>query len=234
MKWLPLLLVVFTATLHADVYKHVNEQGEVVYSDTPAPGAEKMKLPELPTYTPPKVPLVRSDDAPLESEIYRTLEFIKPLDKSTIRNNLGVIELQLRIDPALKVREQHRLQFYLDNERYGPLADTTSIMMSNIERGEHSLSASVFDASGNVVIASKPVTVFVKRESILHEKDEFEPGQGDPVTLPVEEPKNPGNRTFNPNIRTDNPNKRTDNPNRRTDSPNVISPPAVPTPLPAN
>ena len=219
------MLVLFVGALHAAVYKYVNEQGEVVYSDTPAPGAEKMKLPELPTYTPPKVPLVQPDDVPLESKIYRTLEFIKPLDKSTIRNNLGVIELQLRIEPALKVREKHRIQFYLDNERHGPLADTTSIMMSNIERGEHTLSASVFDESGNVVIASTPVTVFVKRESILHEKDETD--------LPAEVPVNPNIRTLNPNRRTINPNVRTDNPNKRTDNPNIISPPAVPSPLPS-
>jgi hypothetical protein len=218
MKWIALLPILFTGALHAAIYKHVNEQGEVVYSDTPAQGAEKMKLPEIQTYTPPKVPLVQPDDVPLESEIYGALEFIKPLDKSTIRNNLGVIELQLGIDPALKVRENHRIQFYLDNERYGPLVDTTSIMMSNIERGEHTLSASVLDESGTVIIASKPVTVFVKRESVLHEKDEAE--------LPPEIPDNPNRRTINPNFRTDNPNIRTDNPN-------IISPPAVPTPLPA-
>ena len=225
MKWIALLPIVFTGALHAAIYKHVNEQGEVVYSDTPAQGAEKMKLPEIQSYTPPKVPLVRPDDVPLESEIYGALEFIKPLDKSTIRNNLGVIELQLGIDPALKVRENHRIQFYLDNERYGPLVDTTSIMMSNIERGEHTLSASVLDESGTVIIASKPVTVFVKRESVLHEKDER--------LLPPGVPENPNIRSPNPNNRTDNPNKRTDNPNIRTDNPNIISPPAVPTPLPA-
>jgi hypothetical protein len=98
-------------------------------------------------------------------------------------------------------------------------------MMSNIERGEHTLSASVLDESGTVIIASKPVTVFVKRESVLHEKDER--------LLPPGVPENPNIRSPNPNNRTDNPNKRTDNPNIRTDNPNIISPPAVPTPLPA-
>jgi hypothetical protein len=226
MKWIPLLLIVFTGTLHAAIYKHVNEQGEVVYSDTPAPGAEKMKLPEVQTYTPPKVPLIRPEDVPLASEIYGALTFVKPLDQSTIRNNLGVIELQLGIEPALKVRENHRVQFYLDNERYGPLVDTTSIMMSNIERGEHTLSASVIDDGGNVIIASPPVTVFVKRESILHEKDEDRDDDRD------DGPVNPNVLSPNPNIRTDNPNRRMDNPNKRTDNPNIISPPAIPAPLP--
>jgi hypothetical protein len=217
MKWLPILLFVFAGTLHAAVYKHVNEKGEVVYSDTPAPGAEKMKLPELPTYTPPPVPLVRKQDAPVTSDIYRSLEVIKPQNDSTIRNNLGVIELQLRIDPALKVREKHRIQFYLDNERYGPLVDKTSIMMSNIDRGEHTLSASVFDADGAELARSASVTVNIKRESVLFDKDADTP----------EEPE------VNPNVRTPNPNVRTPNPNIRTPNPNIISPPPTATPLPS-
>jgi len=220
------MLLVFAGTLHAAVYKHVNEKGEVVYSDTPAPGAEKLDLPELPTYTPPPVPLIRAQDVPVESDIYRTFDVVKPLNNSTIRNNLGVIELQLRIDPALKVREKHRIQFYLDNERYGPLVDKTAIMMSNIERGEHTLSASVFDADGNVVAASNSVTVFVKRESVLHKKDRFVPPPADPDNPLPETPVNPGNREFNPNIRTENPNIRTPNPN-------IISPPPTATPLPS-
>jgi hypothetical protein len=226
MKWTPLLLIVFTGTLHAAVYKHVNEQGEVVYSDSPSPGAEKMDLPELPTYTPPPVPLIRAEEAPVESDIYRSLGIVKPRDNSTIRNNLGVIELQLRIDPPLKVRDKHRIQFYLDNERYGPLIDKTSVMMSNIERGEHTLSASVFDESGSVIIASEPVTVYVKRESALHQKDRFIPEPEDPDKPPVTTPVNPGNREFNPNIRTQNPNIRSQNPN-------IISPPPTPAPLPS-
>jgi hypothetical protein len=226
MKHLPLMLLLFAGCLHAAVYKQVNENGEVVYSDKPAAGAKKMDLPELPTYTPPPVPLVRPADAPVESEIYEGLEVIKPANDSTIRNNLGIIEVQLRIEPALKVREKHRLQLYLDNERYGPLVDKTAIMMSNIERGEHTLSASVFDGDGNVVAASNSVTVFVKRESELHKKDRFVPPPEDPDNPPPETPVNPGNREFNPNIRTENPNIRTPNPN-------IISPPPAATPLPS-
>lgn len=230
MKRLPLMLLLFAGCLQAAVYKQVNENGEVVYSDKPAAGAEKMDLPQLPTYTPPPVPLVRPADAPVESEVYKGLEIVKPADNSTIRNNLGIIEVQLRIEPALKVREKHRLQFYLDNQRYGPLVDKTAIMMSNIERGEHTLSASVFDADGNAVIASTPVTIHVKRESVLHDKDRLEPPP-EPGKLPPV--RNPGNLVPNPNIRTQNPNIRTDNPNIRTPNSNITTPPPTPAPLPS-
>jgi hypothetical protein len=37
------------ASVHADVYKSVNEKGEVIYSDQPTP-MQNPELPELPTY----------------------------------------------------------------------------------------------------------------------------------------------------------------------------------------
>ena len=47
MKRIPLLLILLAASVHADVYKSVNENGEVIYSDQPTPNAQHMKLPEL-------------------------------------------------------------------------------------------------------------------------------------------------------------------------------------------
>jgi hypothetical protein len=63
MKRFPVLLILLAASVHADVYKSVNEKGEVIYSDQPTPNAKPMKLPELPTYTAPAVPGLSSTPA---------------------------------------------------------------------------------------------------------------------------------------------------------------------------
>ena len=44
-----ILLLIIAATTHAEVYKSVNADGEVVYSDRPTQGAERVKMPPLPT-----------------------------------------------------------------------------------------------------------------------------------------------------------------------------------------
>ena len=56
MKKYIMLLALVTVVAQAEVYKSVNEKGEVVYSDTPSQGAERVKLPALPTYSAPPVP----------------------------------------------------------------------------------------------------------------------------------------------------------------------------------
>ena len=50
------MIVLFACQAHAEIYKSINAAGEVVYTDTPTQGAEKLKMPALPTYTPPPVP----------------------------------------------------------------------------------------------------------------------------------------------------------------------------------
>lgn len=220
---LVMLMLLVTGLAQAEVYKSVNEKGEVVYSDTPVQGAERMRLPELQTYTPPPVPKFRTADKPAaKTGIYDSFDFLKPGNESTIRNNLGIVELQLRLEPSLKLRSNHRIQFYMNGERYGPLLDRSAITISNVDRGTHTFSASVFDAGGAEQISTPTITVYVQRESQLISDDRL-------VETP---PGSPGVITPLPGVRTKNPNIRTDNPNIRSPNPNVISPPAVPTPLP--
>jgi len=49
MKRFSVLLMLVAGLVQADVYKSVNDKGEVVYSDKPTPGAKRMKLPPLQT-----------------------------------------------------------------------------------------------------------------------------------------------------------------------------------------
>ena len=63
MKYSLLLLVLLTGLVQAAVYKTVTETGEVIYSDTPTQGSERVRLPELPTYTPPPLPKITASPA---------------------------------------------------------------------------------------------------------------------------------------------------------------------------
>ncbi|UCC56280.1 MAG: DUF4124 domain-containing protein [Gammaproteobacteria bacterium] len=235
MRYPLLLLVIFAGLAQADVYKTVTESGEVIYSDTPSEGAERVRLPELPTYKPAPLPRPIGSPKPVKSDEYDSMVFMKPRDNDTIRNNLGIIQVEVRLDPALKHRQKHKIQYYLDGKPHGPLVDNTGLTFSNIERGTHVLAASVVDANGTELINTAQITVFVKRESILNEPDKFEPAPPakDPDAPPEPKlPKSPSELDFNPNIRSANPNVRSDNPNIRTTNPNVITPTPTPAPKP--
>jgi len=202
-----------------------------VYSDTQTPGSEQVRLPPLPTYKPPPIPPRKAAGkaAPV-SGIYKAFAILKPKNDATVRNSLGIIQVQLKLSPSLEYKDDHRIQYYLDGKRHGPLVDKTAITMSNIDRGSHTLSASVYDADGVELISTETITVNVKRQSRLQGKDAFEnidppePGDGD-VTSPNILTENPNLRIQNPNVRSQNPNVRSQNPNVRSQNPNIISPP---------
>lgn len=165
---LPLLLL--AASAQADVYKSINEKGEVIYSDQPAPNAQRMKLPELPTYTAPTIPSLSSTPPPPKpaESPYRSVKIVAPENNATIRDNQGVVRVQVAIDPQLMTTQGHKIQFYLNGEPHGIPVGTTSISFSNLDRGTYTLTTSVVDAEGAILGSADPVVFHLHRESVLN------------------------------------------------------------------
>jgi hypothetical protein len=167
MKRFPLLFILLAASVQADVYKSVNEKGEVVYSDQPTANAQRMKLPELPTYTAPPIPAVTSTPkaAPVASP-YKSVKIVAPENDATIRDNQGVVKVAVALNPPLMTREGHKIQFYLNGEPHGMPVATTSISFSNLDRGTYTLTSSVIAANGDVLTSADPVVFHLHRESV--------------------------------------------------------------------
>jgi hypothetical protein len=183
MRQVLLLLVLLSGPVLADVYKIVTDTGEVIYSDTPAPGAERINLPELPTYTPPPAPrAVPRPAEPQVSSLYNSMKFSEPTEDATVRNNEGMVKISLVLDPPLIIREGHKIQYYLDDEPHGIPVQTTSINFSNIDRGTHRVTADVIDKNAQPLIRADAVTFHLHRESVQH--PEPAPGKGAP-TIPA-------------------------------------------------
>jgi hypothetical protein len=170
MKRILILLVLVACQANAEIYKSINADGEVVYSDTPSKGAETVKMPALPTYTPPPVPASSYSPAQTQEkkDYYKTFAFISPVNEETVRNNLGILNIEAKLTPVLQGRLGHRVQFYLNGEPYGEPVGKTSLTISNLDRGEYTLSAAVVDSSGAAQITTDDVVVYMKRHSILN------------------------------------------------------------------
>lgn len=186
-----LILLLLAGNVHAEVYKSINAAGEVVYSDTRSKGAEVIKLPEIPTYTPPPVTpsaAATRTEAPVDEEAYTSLIMVKPQNDATVRNNLGVIMVAVQLTPALSSTSDHRIQFYLDGEDYGKPGSALHATLSDVDRGEHSLSAAVLDAAGETLISAEPVIVHLHRETIFnpnHPNNPNRPANPVPKARPV-------------------------------------------------
>lgn len=255
MRVLWILLLIAATAARAEVYKSINADGEVIYSDQPGRGAERVKIAPLPSYTPQPVrTLSRSAPPAVQQLHYASFTVSAPVSEVTIRNNLGTVVIETRLTPALMTSLGHVIQYFLDGQPYGVAIDGNSLTLSNVDRGEHRLSASVLDAAGNILISTAETTVFVKRASKLHGNR-----QGTVTDNPGYMTVNPnitGDETFkpyqrkdiadfsgtaadnddpdfaeqpaNPGYRNRNPNILSPNPNIRSTNPNLINPPRPP------
>jgi type II secretory pathway pseudopilin PulG len=149
------------------IYTWINASGERVYSQTPRKGAKEMRIKESTRYTEPN-PVSGFDNAKIKvvednPNVYDNFAIASPGNEATVRNNDGNLQVAISISPALKTG--HQIVLKVDGAEvatgYSPI-----INLTNINRGEHQITAEVFDDQGNLVIAAKPVTVFMHQAFI--------------------------------------------------------------------
>lgn len=166
--WLPvLLLLLLPALAPAAVYKWVDPDGTVHFSDSPHEGAEEVHVAPPQTYTPgPLPPVTPSEAAPVPPPDYTRFELVAPANDATLRDNTGAIPLKFAIEPALKVAQGHKLVVLVDGVAQ-PAVKASSTTLKNVDRGTHTLEGQIVDNRGEVLMSSQSITVHLFRQSIF-------------------------------------------------------------------
>jgi hypothetical protein len=167
-----LLLILLTTSIAipvnastAKIFVWRNEKGELVYSDTPRPGAEEVKT---------RPGNVIKSSARVETQVLdiKTAEIPEeyqvlinhPKDNSTIRDNTGSVYISGIIKPIFK--RGLTIQLILDGEPYQKPQTHSRFSIRNIDRGEHQIKMQVFNEKGKVIALSKPITFYMHRASV--------------------------------------------------------------------
>lgn len=101
-----------------------------------------------------------------ETVAYTSLVITQPAAEETIHDNTGTLAVELALSPALQIEQGHRIKLLLDGTAM-PVTGTTSLTLTEIDRGAHTLQAAVEDQSGAVLIVSEPVSFYMWRASAL-------------------------------------------------------------------
>jgi hypothetical protein len=161
---LSLLLLPSLAGAQA-IYKWRDASGKLHFSDQPRDGAEKVELRSPSTFdasaTPPASQPTR-DEPPADLIPYRRFAFTSPAPEATVRQ--PELTVTMRLEPAL--RPGHRVRLLLDGT---PVATQpgTVFPLEGLERGAHTVSAQILDASDKVIAHAGPITFHVHRPSVL-------------------------------------------------------------------
>ena len=157
------------------VYKIVGPDGRVTFSDSPPPGGKAEKIDIGPINVQPiapKRPLPtrklspngggndgadddRGDLGPVNFAI------VSPADGATIPPGKRFIVLQVAMDPV--PRDGYEFFVMVDGQRWSGTSSGTSLDISALERGTHTLQAVLLGAGGQPLAQSQPIEVYVKR-----------------------------------------------------------------------
>ncbi|MBU2871441.1 DUF4124 domain-containing protein [Colwellia sp. E2M01] len=171
-KSLLLTLLVFTlaapvfasSSKTTKIYVWRNEQGVLVFSDSPRADAKEVKLqPDNVIQSQTEYNTEVLDITPTVALEQYEIFINTPKNNATIRDNTGSIYIDGGIKPRFKSGLQVQLQ--LDGKPYNKPQAHSMFSLRNIDRGEHKIKMLLLDEKGKVIASSESVTFYMHRAS---------------------------------------------------------------------
>nr|WP_242698614.1 DUF4124 domain-containing protein [Alteromonas sp. 5E99-2] len=148
------------------VYKIVQDDGTVIYSDQAGPNAEAVDLSSVKGSTVPSLATPKAKKtktiSPTDQTNYQ-LRILTPAPEITLRNNNGQVTISAELEPALDSVEYH---LHLDNNKVISQRLST-FLVDDIYRGEHSFFISASDNTGKTLASSQPQTFYMQKVSVI-------------------------------------------------------------------
>jgi hypothetical protein len=164
---LTLILGLACATAFADngtttVYKWVDAQGVVHYSDQPHPNAQKLEVRGAQTFAALPAPGSSAAAAPTQQSgpAYDSCAISQPADQQMLMNVYSTTAV-VQLSPQLRAGDQVHL--FVDGKQIN--GSSTSFSFP-VFRGQHSVQAIVEDSTGQIVCETASVTFFVHQPSV--------------------------------------------------------------------
>lgn len=150
----------------AKIYVWRNEQGVLVFSDSPRPGAEEAEQVTVRSGNVVKSDIDTSilDITPKAIDENYQVEITQPENNSTIRDNTGSVHITGRIKPVFK--KGLKIQLLLDDEPYQKSQTHSMFALRNIDRGEHKIKMQLIDTKGKIIALSEEVTFYMYRATV--------------------------------------------------------------------
>lgn len=165
------VLTLSTAVVAQEVYRWVDENGVVHYSDQEREGAERVIIRPAQSYEslhegdPQGFDPAAAAEAGEEGLSYMTVRIVAPPDGEAIWATGGVYTVEVETVPALQPGDRISLSLN-GTELPGMPVASTRIGVTGLIRGEHTLQASVIGPDGQMQIFSPEITFHVLQASI--------------------------------------------------------------------
>ena len=172
-------VIIYSSVAGARFYKSVDEEGNIVYSDTPTPGAEQLTPPPISTVESKPVPKKSDEEANKTAEegteedakkpptIYTKFSMVTPRNDDTIWDNNGSVPVSLALEPPLDTENGHSVWVYVDGKAVVRKSLVLVQPRTGIDRGTHTIRAEIRDDKRKTLKRTNNVTVHMKRASAI-------------------------------------------------------------------
>jgi hypothetical protein len=162
------------------LYRWVDAQGVIHFSDTPQPGAQKIEV--APAQTFPSTPVPASEAAPpAPASVYQACDISQPTAEQSFYAP-EVVGVSVRVVPDL--REGDQLSVTVDGRAVQSIEGSAlDFELPMPDRGAHTLRAVVHDAAGRALCSSPSITFYVQRPSLLSPQSPVQ-GRGGAPPIP--------------------------------------------------
>uniref|UniRef100_Q0HQ63 DUF4124 domain-containing protein n=1 Tax=Shewanella sp. (strain MR-7) TaxID=60481 RepID=Q0HQ63_SHESR len=158
-------LLLLSLLAQATVYKWVDKDGKVHYSDEPHPNAEVVELKEK-TLNQIALPPVKNDanDSQVIQQIQYQVVITSPMEEETVRDNNGDFQVTATVTPEIK--SQYLMALKLDGQMVGQPQVGGIFQLTNIDRGEHTIVVDAMTQNGKVFASSSPRKIFLHQAAM--------------------------------------------------------------------
>jgi hypothetical protein len=164
-----LLSLLCSLALAATVYRWVDDDGIVHYSDQPHANAEKLQVHAAQSYKPTaqeSAAMAAGAASSAAPAPYRGCAIVQPQDDQSFAN-VDSLTVVVQTDPALHSGD--KVFVMVDGQALNGGAPTgPQFVLSPVDRGTHTAQAQIKDAGGSVQCQTPPVTFHVTQVSLLN------------------------------------------------------------------
>lgn len=164
MKYLLIAIILYSSAISAGLYKGLDDEGNVTYSDKPFENSEKFTPPTITVVDAPKVPpkkeVVVEEEKAAETK-YTKFSISAPKNDQTIWNEPDLM-VSLKLSPALNTSEGHTTWLLMDDKPIVKNSQSLLLQIGRSDRGQHTLQAQVRNKKGKILKRTKSVTIHIK------------------------------------------------------------------------
>ena len=151
------------------LYKTIQADGSVLYSDTQVEGAIPVNLSAVNNVVMPALNTAASTNtsrpktiSPIKPKIQYKVAIIAPLNEETLRNNAGVVIIKVSVSP----KNVGMFQLVM-NDRVLRTQASPVFELADVNRGMHLIEVKFLDNSGKILASSQQQTFYLHKATAL-------------------------------------------------------------------